>query len=111
MSAAGLALGVTVLLWVTGALLALLMGLGLSLQLGYGRGRARWPHHALFFAVCAGVLVSGVLAALAGRRWWALLPALGLLLAMPRPRPGSPAHWRLALACAVAFVVGAWGAA
>lgn len=98
-------------LLLTGALLALLMGLGLSLQLGRPGPprRARWPHHALYFAVCAGVLLSGVLAALAGARWWALLPALGLLLAMPRPRPGSPAHWRLALACAAAFVVGAWG--
>lgn len=101
----------TLALCVTGALLALLMGLGLSLQLGYGRGRARWPHHALYFAVCAGVLGSGVLAALAGRRWWSLVPALGLLLAMPRPRPGSPAHWRLALACAAAFLAGAWAAA
>jgi len=70
----------------------------------------RWPHHALFFAVCAGVVLSGGLAIWAGSRGWALLPALTLLLLMPRTRPGRAAHWRLALACALAFAGGLWAA-
>ena len=91
----------------TGALLVTLLGLGLSLQLGWRRDRARWPHHALFFAVCAGTGLALALALLGGGRWWALLPALILLLGMTRTRPGRPGHWRLALLCAVAYGLGA----
>ncbi|MDB5045504.1 MAG: hypothetical protein JWQ08_1554 [Deinococcus sp.] len=97
-------------LLVTALLLAVLLMLGLSLQLGLRKTTVRWPHHALFFAVCAGVVVSGGLALWEGSRGWALLPALALLLLMPRTRPGKAAHWRLALACAVAFVGGMWAA-
>ena len=97
-------------LGLTAGLLLALLGLGLSLQLGWrrdspGKRLARWPHHALFFAVCAGVLVS---AGLAGRRGLWLLPALLLLLTMPRTRPGRADHWQRALACALAFGVGLW---
>lgn len=95
---------------VTAALLLALLTLGLSLQLGLRKTAVRWPHHALFFAVCMGVLMSGGLAIWAGARGWALLPALVLLLLMPRTRPGRAAHWRLALACALAFVGGLWAA-
>lgn len=91
----------------TAALLAGLLALGLSLQLGGRRRTARWVHHALFFAVCAGVGLSGVLT---GGRGLLLLPALALLLLMPRTRPGRAGHWRLALLCAAAFAAGAWGA-
>lgn len=91
----------------TGGLLLLLLGLGLSLQLGWRRDRARWPHHALFFAVCAGAVLSVALGALAGSRWWALLPALALLLGMTRTRPGRAGHWRLALVGAAAYGLGA----
>ena len=94
-------------LLLSAGLLALLLGLGLSLQLGWRRDLARWPHHALFFAVCAGVLVCGVLA---GWRGLWLLPALGLLLTMPRTTPGRANHWQRALLCAAAFGLGAWGA-
>ena len=94
------------LLTTTALLLSLLL-LGLSLQLGWRRDLARWPHHALFFAVCVGVLVSGVLA---GKRGLWLLPALALLLSMARTRPGRADHWQRALACALAYVLGAWGA-
>ncbi|EYB69758.1 hypothetical protein DEIPH_ctg002orf0087 [Deinococcus phoenicis] len=102
-------------LLVTAALLALLLLLGLRLQVGGRRGApgarlARWPHHALFFAVCVGVLLSAGLSAWAGARGWALLPALALLLLMPRTRPGRADHWRLALVCAAAFGLGLWGA-
>ncbi|GAA5533255.1 hypothetical protein [Deinococcus aluminii] len=97
-------------LLLTAALLALLLLLGLSLQLGWRRDLARWPHHALFFAVCAGVLLSAGLGWRAGARGWALLPALALLLTMPRTRPGRAGHWRLALVCALAFTVGLWAA-
>ena len=93
-------------LGVTGALLVLLLGLGLSLQLGWRRGQARWPHHALFFAVCAGTALTAFLAWRAGGRGWALLPALALLLSMPATRPGRAGHWRLALLGAAAFVLG-----
>ncbi|MEF2279708.1 hypothetical protein V3W47_15540 [Deinococcus sp. YIM 134068] len=93
-------------LLVTAALLGGLLALGLSLQRGW-RLPARWPHHALFFVVCVGVAISGVLS---GLRGLALLPALGLLLLMPRTRPGRADHWRLALGCAGAFAVGLWGA-
>ncbi|WP_291426018.1 hypothetical protein [Deinococcus sp.] len=95
---------------VTAALLAALLLLGLSLQLGWRKDQARWPHHALFFAVCVGTLAAVVLTLLVGGRWWALLPALALLLGMTRTRPGRAGHWQLALACAAAYVVGAWGA-
>jgi cytochrome b561 len=114
MSAAHLSLGLT-----AGLLLALL-ALGLSLQLGADRAgpgrphsrraRARWPHHALFCLVVSGTALSGMRAARAGARGWALLPALALLLAMPRTRPGQAKHWRLALLCALAYTLGAWGA-
>ncbi|AIZ45547.1 hypothetical protein QR90_11330 [Deinococcus radiopugnans] len=97
-------------LLLTGALLAALSGLGLSLQLGWRRDAARWPHHALFFIVCAGVLLCGALLGWRGGRWWALLPALALLLWMPRTRPGRADHWRLALGCALAYGLGAWAA-
>ncbi|WP_240741815.1 hypothetical protein [Deinococcus sp. KSM4-11] len=97
-------------LTVTGALLLLLLALGLSLQLGYRRNAARWPHHALYFAVVAGTGLAALLTLTAGRRWWALLPALVLLLGMPRTRPGRSAHWRLALAAALAYALGSWGA-
>ncbi|MFC4639636.1 hypothetical protein [Deinococcus hohokamensis] len=109
MGAAHLSLGLTA------ALLLALLVLGVSLQLGWTHGRqgralARWPHHALFFLVVLGTAVSALLAARAGDRAWALLPALGLLLAMPRTRPGQAGHWRLALGCALAYGLGAWAA-
>ncbi|GBF05438.1 hypothetical protein DAERI_040198 [Deinococcus aerius] len=97
------------LLLLAAALLAALLALGLSLQLGR-RGIPRVTHHALFFAVCAVVGVAAFLSLRAGARGWALLPALGLLLLMPRTRPGRANHWGLALACAAAFGLGAWGA-
>lgn len=93
-------------LLVTALLLLGLLLLGLSLQLGWRRDMTRWPHHALFFAVCVGLLVSVVLTGLAGARWWALLPALALLLSMPRTKPGRANHWQRALACALAFGLG-----
>lgn len=94
-------------LLLSAGLLTLLLLLGLSLQLGWRRDLARWPHHALFFAVCAGVLVAGLLAGLRGL--W-LLPALALLLTMPRTKPGRADHWQRALLCAAAFGLGVWGA-
>lgn len=94
-------------LLLSAGLLALLLLLGLSLQLGWRRDLARWPHHALFFAVCAGVLVAGLLAGLRGL--W-LLPALALLLTMPSTKPGRANHWQRALLCAAAFGLGVWGA-
>jgi hypothetical protein len=99
-----------VALLLTGILLAALSLLGLSLQLGWRRDAARWPHHALFFMVCAGLLAGGALVWRAGGRWWALLPALALLLWMPRTRPGRAGHWRLALICALAYGLGVWAA-
>lgn len=95
---------------VTGALLLALLALGLSLQLGYRRGAARWPHHALYFAVVAGTGVAAALTWRAGAAAWALLPALALLLTMPRTRPGTAGHWQRALVCALAYALGAWGA-
>lgn len=97
------------------ALLLALLALGLSLQRGWkarngGRDRVRWPHHALFFLVVLGTALSALLSGRAGARGWALLPALGLLLAMPRTRPGQAGHWRLALLCALAYALGAWAA-
>lgn len=90
----------------TALLLLALLVLGLSLQLGWRRDMTRWPHHALFFAVCAGLALSTVLTGQAGARWWALLPGLALLLTMPRTRPGRANHWQRALACALAFGLG-----
>lgn len=98
-------------LLVTAALLLALMTLGLSLQLG-ARRAARWPHHALFLAVSAGTGLAGTLSVRAGQAGWALLPALLLLLSMPRTRPGHAGHWQRALLCAGAYLGGAalaWG--
>ncbi|GGR02108.1 hypothetical protein [Deinococcus ruber] len=78
-------------------LLVALLLLGLSLQLGWRRSAVRWPHHALYFLVTAGTLITAVLAALAGKPWWPAALLVLLLLAMSRTRPGRPAHWRLAL--------------
>ncbi|CAM3235905.1 hypothetical protein DESA109040_04300 [Deinococcus saxicola] len=97
-------------LLLTGALLTALSLLGLSLQLGWRKGAPHRPHHLLFFAVCAGVVICLALAFAAGQRWWGLLPALALLLLMPRTRPGRAGHWRLAVACALAYGVGSWWA-
>jgi len=91
-------------LLVTAALLAALLTLGLGLQRRWWRG-ARWPHHALFFLVVTGVAFAVLIGGWAGT---ALLPALILLLLMPRTRPGQANHWQLALACALAYVLGAW---
>lgn len=96
------------LLLLTGLLLAALLGLGLGLQLGWRRDRARWPHHALYFAVTALTGIGALLTGQAGGRGWAWLPALGLLLSMPATRPGRADHWRRALLCAAAFLAGAW---
>lgn len=90
----------------TGALLLLLLALGLSLQMGWRRDQTRWPHHALFFAVSAGTFLALVLAWRAGEKWWALLPALLLLLGMTRTKAGRRHHWQLALGCAVAYGLG-----
>ena len=84
-------------------LLTLLLLLGLSLQLGFRRSAARWPHHALYFLVTAGTLLSAVLAALAGRLWWPAVALVALLLGMSRTRPGRAAHWRLAVVVAFAW--------
>jgi len=91
---------------------ALLLGL---LTLGLGLQQRRWRvarpvHHVLFFMVCGGVVLSALLAWWAPTRAGALLPALALLLTMPRTRPGGADHWRRALACAAAFGLGAWAA-
>ncbi|MHA0034418.1 hypothetical protein ACXXDK_05575 [Deinococcus sp. PESE-38] len=53
------------------------------------------------------MLVSGVLA---GWRGLWLLPALALLLTMPRTKPGRADHWQRAILCAAAFGLGVWGA-
>jgi hypothetical protein len=95
---------------VTGALLLALMALGLSLQLGFRRHAARWPHHALYFVVILGTAGAAALAWRTGAAFWALAPALALLLGMARTRPGAAGHWRLALAAAAAYVLGAWRA-
>lgn len=95
-------------LLLTALLLTLLLMLGLSLQLRWRRDRTRWPHHALFFMVCAALVGAMGLVMRAGGRWWALLPALALLLSMPRTQPGKANHWGRALACTGAFVFGAW---
>lgn len=91
---------------VTGGLLTLLLLLGLSLQLGWRRDQARWPHHALFFLVCAALLVSVLLVWREGGRWWGLLPALLALLSMPRTRPGRANHWQRALLVGLAYLLG-----
>lgn len=96
-----------IVLLLTGLALTTLLGLGLALQRGWRRDLARWPHHVLFLAACVGTVLSGVLA---GQRGLALLPTLGLLLTMPRTRPGRADHWQRALACAGAFGLGAWWA-
>ncbi|MDL2343946.1 hypothetical protein QOL99_07255 [Deinococcus sp. MIMF12] len=94
-------------LLLTAALLLGLLTLGLGLQLGRWKV-VRWLHHALFLAVCVGVALSGLLGWRSGG--WALLPALGALLTMPRTRPGRADHWQRALASAGLFALGAWGA-
>lgn len=96
-------------LLLSAALLLALLTLGLGLQLRRFAVARAW-HHRLYFAVVAGVGLSGLLAWRAGASWPWLVPALALLLLMPLTRPGRADHWGLALACAVAFGVGVWGA-
>ncbi|WP_407569296.1 hypothetical protein [Deinococcus altitudinis] len=96
---------------VTLLLLATLMGLGLNLQLsgrtpdhrqqGRQRGPPRRVHHVLYFLVTLGTLASGTLALFSHLVWWPFVPPLALLLGMSRTRPGTPAHWRLALLTSV----------
>lgn len=95
-------------LLLTAALLAVVLTLGLGLQLRRWQTARSW-HHALYFAVVVGVALATALAWRAGVAWLWLLPALGLLLLMPLTKPGHRNHWALALACAAAFGVGAWG--
>lgn len=90
----------------TAALLAGLMLLGLSLQLGWRKDQARWPHHALFFAVTVSLMVTIFLLWKARIPPWPLLPALLLLLSMPRTKPGRPNHWQRALFVSLTFVLG-----
>lgn len=82
-----------------GAALAGLLLLGTGLQRGWWRGARRW-HHALYFVAAASGLLAAGLWTLAGRPPWAALPYLAALLLMPRTRPGSAAHWRLAVLAA-----------
>ncbi|WP_373295835.1 hypothetical protein [Deinococcus piscis] len=96
-------------LLLSAALLLVLLTLGLGLQLRRFAVARAW-HHRLYFAVVAGVVLSSLLAWRAGAPWLWLLPALVLLLLMPLTRPGRAGHWRLALACALAFGLGLWGA-
>lgn len=91
----------------TALLLAVLMTLGAGLQFGVWRTAKTW-HHALYFVVVVCALASALLAYRAAQPWPALLPALGLLLAMPRTKAGTRPHWALALACAGALSVGMW---
>lgn len=92
----------------TAVLLCGLLLLGLSLQMGWRRDQTRWPHHALFFLVCVALLFTVLLTGRAGERWWALLPALLLLLSMPRTRPGRANHWQRAALVALTFMLGYW---
>lgn len=94
---------------VTAGLLLALLVLGLGLQRRRWRVARVW-HHGLFFAVCAGTVLSLGLAYRAGTGAWGLWPALGLLLTMPRTRPGRADHWQRALASAGLFALGAWAA-
>lgn len=91
----------------TAALLLGLLALGLGLQLGRWRTQ-RGLHHVLFLAVCVGAGLSALLAWHSGG--WALLPALGALLLMPRTKPGRADHWRGALVAAGLFALGMWAA-
>ncbi|WP_135228723.1 hypothetical protein [Deinococcus fonticola] len=100
MTAPHLALNVTALL------LAGLLLLGLSLQRGWRQDQARWPHHALFFAVTVSLALSLFLLWRRHLPVWPLLPALALLLSMPLTRPGQANHWQRALLVTLAFMLG-----
>lgn len=79
-----------------GAALAGLLLLGTGLQRGWWHRPARRWHHALYFVAAASGLLAAGLWTLADRPPWAAAPYLTALLWMPRTRPGSAAHWRLA---------------
>ena len=95
-------------------LLLVLMMLGLNLQLSpQGTARRRGPprrmHHVLYFLVTLGTLAGGLLALFCHLVWWPFVSLLALLLGMSRTRPGTPAHWRLALLISVVYgVVAGW---
>lgn len=89
---------------------ALNYALGLGLQLGL-RWHPRPLHHALYFLTCAGTLAAGVLAALGARPWWPLAALLGLLLLVPRTRPGRADHALLATLIGAGFAGVVWGTA
>ena len=97
---------VQVALTITATLLAGLMLLGLSLQLGWRKDQTRWPHHALYFAVTVSLAGTIFLLWRAGKPAWPLLPALLLLLSMPRTSPGQANHWRRALLVSLTFALG-----
>lgn len=94
-------------LLVTGLLLLALLTLGLGLQLGRWRTAKLW-HHALYLAVLLGTVAALALAWQLGAAWAWLVPALVLLGLMPLTKAGRADHWRLALACALAYGVGVW---
>lgn len=97
---------VQVALTITATLLTGLMLLGLSLQLGWRKDQNRWPHHALYFAVTVSLAGTIFLLWRAGKPAWPLLPALLLLLSMPRTSPGQANHWRRALLVSLTFALG-----
>ena len=96
-----------VALIVTALLLAGLLLLGLSLQLGWRRNQARWSHHALYFAVILGLIITIFLFWRTDRDAWPFVPTLLLLLSMPFTRPGKANHWQRALLVALTFMAGA----
>ena len=73
-------------------LVNLLFGLGLQLRL-YRLRRAKWVHHALYFFV----FVAAIASAVSSPRWWALVPTLLCLAALPRFKGGSRIHAALTL--------------
>lgn len=90
------------------ALFAANFALGVLVQFGVIDTKPfRWLHHALFFLVFASAAPAAVWGLWNGEPYGLLLlPAIGILLVLPRARAGTAGHGGLASAALIFYAAG-----